>query len=592
MKCKNCGSSLKYSQGVYTCESCGRQYAATDFYENIDTYICYVENDEHGRRTKDSIIAQDIYQKLETNKIKTFYSRISAEGLLGVELEQMCNAAIHMAKTIIIFGTQRQYFEVLLEKYSAYFEGKIVIPVYTDMDAYTIPKGISAIQALDYNRVGATVDLIKSLLNALNRENEVDFIMMSEKSTSKRKIVWIVVCAIAVLLGVLTFSVAYIKNKEQNNKNQENVLSPEEMQSSKYKEALSCVEEGDFVKAIKMFSSLGEYKDSQKQLLLLYEKYGGYYKDDKQNITFRLQVWEGNTAGIEVIAINESGVQCSISETSQLKENKLELEFNDSENNKGSIVVELQNEKINLLIDTTNKVSDVSIGNVECAFLVSEKSDKPFAVSLDAETLMGIVKNKTTLSQLKQMGIEVEFISALYKDTSASRYKIKNTEIELAIYNYDITNVGEEGYVDDEPVPSPIVFAISAPAELIAADKIGEQSVSYVDKDVLFIPDAILSQDYYELDFYVKDERETISSSTPICFTSKSLVGEQHFEYLAIRYLITEPYTEQYSIIFAQTEKEEYDKYYMVYVSESDGKAPNLVYKLYKGTYEVELIVD
>ncbi len=592
MKCKNCGSALKYSEGTYICESCYSQYEATDFYEKIDTYICYVENDENGRRTKDSIIAQDIYQKLETNKIKTFYSRISADGLLGVELEQICNAAIHMAKTIIIFGTQRQYFEVLLEKYSAYFEGKTVIPVYVDMDAYNIPKGISAIQALDYNRVGATVDLTKSLLNTLGREKEVDFITMSEKSTSKKKVVWIIVCVIVVLLGVLTFSVAYMKNKGKNIKNQENVLSPEDVQSSKYKEALSCVEEGDFVKAMKMFSSLEDYQDSQKKLLLLYEKYGGYYKDDKQNITFRLQIWEGNTAGIEVIAINESGVQCSISETSQLKENKLELEFNDSENNKGSIVVELQNEMINLLIDTTNQVSDVSVGNVECAFLVSEKSDKPFAFSLDAETLMGIVKNKTTLSQLKQMGIEVEFISALYKDTSASRYKIKNTEIELAIYNYDITNVGEEGYVDDEPVSSPIVFAISAPAELIAADKIDKLSTSYVDEEFLFVPNSILAQDYYVLDFYVQYDDETISRSTPICFTSKSLIGEVHFDYLAIRYLIEQPYEEQYSLLFAQTEMDEYDKYYMVHVSDSDGKAPNLTYKMDKETYAVELITD
>lgn len=592
MKCKNCGSSLKYSRGVYTCESCGRQYAATDFYENIDTYICYVENDESGRRTKDSIIAQDIYQKLETNKIKTFYSRISADNLLGEELEQMCDAAMHMSKTIIVLGTQRQYFEVLLEKYSAYFEGKTVIPVYADMDAYAIPKGISAIQALDYNRIGATVDLIKSLLNALNREKEVDFIMMSEKSTSKKKVVWIVACVVAVLLVAIMFFSVYMGSKEKNNNKQEDVLSPEEIQSNQYNEAVKCTENGEYKKAIKLFSALGNYQDSQKQLLLLYEKYAGYYKDDKQNVTFRLQIWEGNTAGVEVIATTEGGAQCSISETSQLRENKLELEFNDSENNKGNIVVELQDEKINLLVDTTNKVSDVSMGNIECTFLTSEKSDKPFAVSLNSETLMGIVKNKTTLSQLKKMGIEVEFISALYKDTSASRYKIKNTEIELAIYNYDITNVGEEGYVDDTPVSDPIVFAISAPAELIAVDKIGKQSVSYVDEDVLFIPDAILAQDYYEIDFYVKDESETISGSTPICFTSKSLIGDKHFEYLAIRYLITQPYTAQYSVIFAQTETEEYDKYYMVYVSESDGKAPNLVYKLYKETYVVELIAD
>ena len=60
MKCSNCGGELHYSNGNYICENCGSSFSIDSYYENIDTFICYTENDENGRRVKDSIIAQDL----------------------------------------------------------------------------------------------------------------------------------------------------------------------------------------------------------------------------------------------------------------------------------------------------------------------------------------------------------------------------------------------------------------------------------------------------------------------------------------------------------------------------------------------------
>ena len=65
MRCKNCGAELTAKNGLYICESCGSTSEISLGYEVSDVYIAYIESDEQGRRTKDSIIGQEIYNKLE-----------------------------------------------------------------------------------------------------------------------------------------------------------------------------------------------------------------------------------------------------------------------------------------------------------------------------------------------------------------------------------------------------------------------------------------------------------------------------------------------------------------------------------------------
>ena len=102
MKCKNCGGELTCKTDGYLCESCGSEFAFCAVYEDIDTYICYIETDETGRRTMDSVMAQEICRTLEQAKIKTFYARISADQLTGDDLEEACKAAMHNAKTVVL----------------------------------------------------------------------------------------------------------------------------------------------------------------------------------------------------------------------------------------------------------------------------------------------------------------------------------------------------------------------------------------------------------------------------------------------------------------------------------------------------------
>ena len=126
MNCKYCSGNISIVDGVCVCDSCGSKYELHDFFENIDVYISYVENDENGRRTKDSIIAQDVYKNFEAQKISTFFSRISADGLFGEDLEKACIAAINKAKIVVVIGTSEERFNSIDEKYGSFFVNKIV----------------------------------------------------------------------------------------------------------------------------------------------------------------------------------------------------------------------------------------------------------------------------------------------------------------------------------------------------------------------------------------------------------------------------------------------------------------------------------
>ena len=75
MRCKNCGGELIFKGDTTVCESCGAVSKVESIFENTEVFICYIETDDSGRRTKDSIVAQEVYGKLEQNKINAFYGK-------------------------------------------------------------------------------------------------------------------------------------------------------------------------------------------------------------------------------------------------------------------------------------------------------------------------------------------------------------------------------------------------------------------------------------------------------------------------------------------------------------------------------------
>ena len=110
--------------------------------EPFDVFICYKETDEHGRRTHDSVLANDLYHQLTQEGFKVFFARITLEDKLGTAYEPYIFAALNSAKVMVVIGTKPEYFNAVWVKnewarFLAQIKNdadKILIPAYKDMD--------------------------------------------------------------------------------------------------------------------------------------------------------------------------------------------------------------------------------------------------------------------------------------------------------------------------------------------------------------------------------------------------------------------------------------------------------------------------
>lgn len=314
-------------------------------------------------------------------------------------------------------------------------------------------------------------------------------------------------------------------------------LNLEEKQQSEYDDAIKYIEENNIIKAMEIFSELGDYNDSESKLASLYERYAGYYKNADGSLNFHFQKLSGKNITIEII-YKANGKQLKIVESGMINVNKLDLKFNDSENNQGQIYLELKDDNISISIKTDNIVSNLNIGNKDAEFFLDEKSDKEFAEEINKELLVSWISNKTTLSQMMQAGRTLTFVEPLYKSEDSSTYNIENTDIYVAIFNFDISKEAGENFYssDNNRETDPRIFGVMAPASLVIPEKIGQRDTAFIEGDIIYISNGVLSQNYRALDFGMKifgagSGENVINGNTPICFTSKKIVGEELFEY-------------------------------------------------------------
>ena len=147
----------------------------------FDIFICYKETDEHGRRTPDSVLAQELYYGLVQEGFKVFFSRITLESKLGTEYEPYIFAALNSAKVMVVVGTKPEYFNAVWVKneWSRYLmlmqedRKRTLIPAYKDMDPYDLPDALSMFQAQDMSKLGFMQDLIRGIRKIAKNELEV-----------------------------------------------------------------------------------------------------------------------------------------------------------------------------------------------------------------------------------------------------------------------------------------------------------------------------------------------------------------------------------------------------------------------------------
>ena len=162
--------------------------------EPYDIFICYKETDEDGDRTKDSVIAQDIYDELVKNNYRVFFSRITLEDKLGTEYEPYIYSALKSSKIMIVVGTCFEHLDAVWVKneWSRYIDflkkdkSKTIIPVYSQMDAYDLPDSLAMYQSQNMDKLGGMQDLIHGVNKIMGKRhsNETD---ISDETIRKLK---------------------------------------------------------------------------------------------------------------------------------------------------------------------------------------------------------------------------------------------------------------------------------------------------------------------------------------------------------------------------------------------------------------------
>ncbi len=145
----------------------------------FDVFICYKETDQDGRRTRDSVLAADLYHQLVQEGFKVFFSRITLEDKIGTAYEPYIFAALNSAKVMVALATKPEYYRAVWVKneWSRYLAlvkksagKKILVPAYKDMDPYDIPEEFSHLQALDMSKLGFMQDLIRGIKKVIRTD--------------------------------------------------------------------------------------------------------------------------------------------------------------------------------------------------------------------------------------------------------------------------------------------------------------------------------------------------------------------------------------------------------------------------------------
>ena len=150
--------------------------------EPYDVFICYKESDEKGDRTRDSLMAQDIYYQLTEQGRKVFFARITLEDVAGAQYEPYIFAALNSAKVMIVVGTKPEHLNAVWVKneWSRFLammkkdRHKLLLPCYRDMDPYDMPEALSVLQSYDMSKIGFIQDLTRGIAKVLDAEKKIE----------------------------------------------------------------------------------------------------------------------------------------------------------------------------------------------------------------------------------------------------------------------------------------------------------------------------------------------------------------------------------------------------------------------------------
>lgn len=137
----------------------------------FDIFISYKETGVSGGRTKDSIAAQELYEKLTAEGYKVFFSRITLEDKIGTEYEPYIYAALASSKVMITVCSSKENIESVWVKnewsrFMSFMQkdsAKTILPLYFDMDKSDLPDEFAHLPSFNMKSQGFEQDLIRGI---------------------------------------------------------------------------------------------------------------------------------------------------------------------------------------------------------------------------------------------------------------------------------------------------------------------------------------------------------------------------------------------------------------------------------------------
>jgi len=229
----------------------------------FDIFISYKEADANGNRTKDSIEAQKLYEKLTEAGYKVFFSRITLEDKIGTEYEPYIYAALYSSKVMLTICSSKENIEAVWVKneWARFLDfrqndtTKTLLPLYFSMDKAELPEEFALLSAYDMSVENFADELLRGIKKLIPLP-----ILMAKKRKYIAKVAKITLASVAVAAGI---AAAIIIPKELERRQilaEEAALEKSNMKA--YQEACGLFESADYSAAAEVFTALGDYKDS------------------------------------------------------------------------------------------------------------------------------------------------------------------------------------------------------------------------------------------------------------------------------------------------------------------------------------------
>ncbi len=253
LKYSNTEQSAFYQESAETINRIQKGILAVSKKEKpFDIFISYKETDSEGNRTKDSIAAQRLYEKLTESGYKVFFSRITLEDKIGTEYEPYIYAALYSSKVMLTVCSSKENIESpwVKNEWSRFLtlrqndSEKILIPLCLDMPTKNLPDEFALLSSFDMKAEGFEQEFLHGIKKLIPLP-----IMKAERRKKIKKMVGIATSAVAALAVIVlaVFLPQHIKNIKYG---------------KQYAEAIKLFENAEYENAATAFNDLNGYKDS------------------------------------------------------------------------------------------------------------------------------------------------------------------------------------------------------------------------------------------------------------------------------------------------------------------------------------------